>query len=118
MLDSTQYEKLKPLVFTIGGRDFILTPNAQIWPRALNERINGDSDKIYLVVGDVCFLVFPHHFCLHPQIQQTWQLADSGGNGFDFINGYTWLQRFYTVFDAGDRCLGFATVSHSSNARY
>ena len=30
-----------------------LTPNAQIWPRALNSTLGGDESKIYLVVADL-----------------------------------------------------------------
>jgi hypothetical protein len=30
-----------------------LTPNAQIWPRALNSILGGDDEKIYLVAADL-----------------------------------------------------------------
>ena len=30
-----QYNNLQPLVFNIGGTDFELSPNAQIWPRSV-----------------------------------------------------------------------------------
>ena len=31
-----QFENLESLFFNIGGRSFELTPNAQIWPRAVS----------------------------------------------------------------------------------
>lgn len=52
-INNDQYEKLQDLNFVVGGTTFGLTPNAQIWPRSLNEAIGGDSDGIYLIVGDV-----------------------------------------------------------------
>ncbi len=52
-ITSEQYGRLQNLVFTIGGTRFELTPNAQIWPRALNSYIGGTRDGIYLVVADV-----------------------------------------------------------------
>jgi hypothetical protein len=33
----------------------VLSPNAQIWPRALNTAIGGDADAIYLVVADMSY---------------------------------------------------------------
>lgn len=33
--------------------DFHFTPNAQIWPRELNEYIGGDPNAIYLVIQDL-----------------------------------------------------------------
>jgi hypothetical protein len=49
-----QYEALEPLVFDLGAAGtHSLSPNAQIWPRALNEEIGGNSSAIYLVVNDV-----------------------------------------------------------------
>ncbi|KAG2351461.1 hypothetical protein BDR07DRAFT_1319349, partial [Suillus spraguei] len=55
--------------------------NAQIWPRSLNSRINGGSggDDIFLIVKG---------------------LEAPTGSGLDFINGYVFLQRYYTVFDS------------------
>jgi saccharopepsin len=47
------FKKLKSLFFNIGGERHELTPNAQIWPRALNTAIGGKAGSIYLVVADV-----------------------------------------------------------------
>jgi len=48
-----QFQALKPLDFHIGGETYSLSPNAQIWPRALNVGIGGKPNSIYLIVADV-----------------------------------------------------------------
>jgi cathepsin E len=83
-----QYEELQPLFFNIGGSSFELTPNAQIWPRALNTAIGGKEDLIYLMIKDM----------------------KQGLPGLDFICGMTFIERFYTVFDTTHRRLGLATT--------
>jgi hypothetical protein len=88
-ITSTQYNNLQPLVFTAGGTSFQLTPNAQIWPRSLNSLIGGTSGNIYLVVNDI---------------------GSPSGSGLDFINGYTFLERFYSVFDTTNGNVGLATT--------
>ncbi|KAF8260104.1 aspartic peptidase A1 [Lactarius quietus] len=88
-ITSTQYSNLQSLVFTAGGTSFELTANAQIWPRSLNSIIGGTSSDIYLVVTD---------------------LGSPSGSGLDFINGYTFLERFYSVFDTANGSVGFATT--------
>ncbi|KAG2354716.1 hypothetical protein BDR07DRAFT_1614103 [Suillus spraguei] len=58
-----------------------ITPNAQIWPRSLNSKINGMEGSIYLVVGDTGTF--------------------SGINDNDGLSlGYVFLQRFYVAYDA------------------
>ncbi|KAJ8593752.1 acid protease [Rhizopogon salebrosus TDB-379] len=93
-ITSDQYSNLKPLVFTIGGTAFTLSPNAQIWPREMNSVISGDSDSIYLVVSDI---------------------GQDSGSSFDFINGYTFLERFYSVFDTTNQRVGFATTIYTDS---
>ena len=88
-ITSTQYSNLQPLVFTAGGTAFQLTANAQIWPRSLNSLLGGTSGSIYLVVNDI---------------------GSPSGSGLDFINGYTFLERFYSVFDTTTGSVGFATT--------
>lgn len=85
-----QYNNLQSLFFNIGGVTYELTPNAQIWPRALNSVLGGEEGKIYLVASD---------------------MGSPSGQGLDFINGFAWLQRFYTVFDTGKAQVGIATTS-------
>ncbi|EKM61852.1 uncharacterized protein PHACADRAFT_83207 [Phanerochaete carnosa HHB-10118-sp] len=88
-LTATQFASLESLFFNIGNTTFEFTPNAQLWPRSLNTAIGGNADSIYLIVGDI---------------------GSESGEGFDFINGQTWLERFYFVFDAGNSRAGFATT--------
>ena len=45
--------------------------------RALNTAIGGNTNSVYLIVGD---------------------LGSELGEGLDFINGLTFLERFYSVF--------------------
>ena len=85
----TQYSNLQPLVFTAGGTAFQRTANAQIRPRSLNSFIGGTSSGIYLVVND---------------------LGSPSGSGLDFINGYTFLERFYAVFDTTNGNVGLAAT--------
>ncbi|KAG2065547.1 acid protease [Suillus decipiens] len=82
-----QYRYLSPLKFHIGDRNYNLIPNAQIWPRCLNYNINGGDNDIFLIVK---------------------ALATPTGAGYDFVNGYVFLQRFYTVFDSGIGRVAFA----------
>ncbi|KAI9441955.1 hypothetical protein BJY52DRAFT_1229332 [Lactarius psammicola] len=88
-ITSTQFSNLQSLFFTAGGTSFELTANAQIWPRTLNTFIGGTSGSIYLVVNDI---------------------GTPSGSGLDFINGYTFLERFYSVFDTTNNRVGFATT--------
>ncbi|KAI9452783.1 aspartic peptidase A1 [Lactarius psammicola] len=88
-ITSTQFNNLQSLFFTAGGRAFELTANAQIWPRSLNTFIGGTSTSIYLVVNDI---------------------GTPTGSGLDFINGYTFLERFYSVYDTTNNRVGFATT--------
>ncbi|KAG2109292.1 acid protease [Suillus discolor] len=93
-ITSSQYAKLQSLTFKIGDRAYDLTPNAQIWPRSLNTNIGGSSDEIYLVVADI---------------------GSDSGSGMDFINGYAFLQRHYSVFDTTNNQVGFATTIHTDD---
>ncbi|KAH9008776.1 aspartic peptidase A1 [Lactarius hengduanensis] len=88
-ITSTQFSNLQSLFFTAGGISFELTANAQIWPRSLNTLIGGTTGSIYLVVNDI---------------------GSPTGSGLDFINGYTFLERFYSVFDYTNNRIGFATT--------
>ncbi|KAH8108279.1 acid protease [Phellopilus nigrolimitatus] len=56
----------------------------RIWPRKLCESMGGKPNAIYLIVGD------------------------NGEHSFDFINGFCWLRRFYTVCDTDKKRVGVA----------
>ncbi|KAH9847941.1 acid protease [Lenzites betulinus] len=88
-LTEAQFDNLESLFFNIGGTVFEFTANAQIWPRALNSTIGGEEGKIYLVASD---------------------LGSQSGQGLDFINGFAFLQRFYSVYDTGNSQVGLATT--------
>lgn len=92
-ITSAQYSKLKTLDFKISTQTYGLNPNAQIWPRALNTKIGGDAGSIYLIVSD---------------------LGTSSGQGLDFINGYTFLERFYSVYDTANHRIGLATTKYTT----
>ncbi|KAJ2995240.1 hypothetical protein NUW54_g7421 [Trametes sanguinea] len=87
-----QYGSLQNLNFKIGDNDYSLIPNAQIWPRALNEAIGGVADGIYLIVNDI---------------------GSNAGEGLDFINGMTFLERYYSVYDIGASRVGFAKTLYT-----
>ncbi|KAG2351277.1 aspartic peptidase domain-containing protein [Suillus spraguei] len=86
-----KYSNLENLKFHIGYETYSLTPNAQIWPRFLNNKVNGDRNAIYLIVKDMG--IRP----IAPRV--------------NFINGYLFLQRFYTVFDTEYSIIGFAETA-------
>ncbi|KAL7284813.1 hypothetical protein ACG7TL_002123 [Trametes sanguinea] len=87
-----QYGSLQNLNFHIGDKDYSLIPNAQIWPRALNEAIGGDADGIYLIVNDI---------------------GSNSSQGLDFINGMSFLERYYSVYDIGGSRVGFAKTPYT-----
>ena len=74
----------------IQGGTFELTPNAQLWPRSLNSLIGGTAGTIYLIVGDI---------------------GTNSGSGLDFINGQTFLERFYVVLDTANKRVGLANTT-------
>ena len=106
-ITSAQFSSLQPLTFTAPGAAKIpsheaghtlirilplqnpcgLVPDAQAWPRALNTDIGGIAGAIYLIVND---------------------LGTPSGEGFDFVNGFAFLERFYSVFDTANNRVGFA----------
>ena len=59
------------------------------WRLQLNSAIGGTSDFVYLVVND---------------------LGSVSGQGLDFIDGMTFLERFYSVYDTANRRVGFAAT--------
>ncbi|KAG2065673.1 acid protease [Suillus decipiens] len=89
VISDNQYGALENLDFHIAGQIFTLTPNAQIWPRALNARLGGRADSIYLIVRDI---------------------GMPFGQGLDFVNRYVFMQRFYTVLDTPNSRVGFSAT--------
>ncbi|OJT03652.1 Polyporopepsin [Trametes pubescens] len=87
-----QYENLQNLYFKIGDIDYPLTPNAQIWPRALNLDLGGTTDGIYLIIAD---------------------LQSECGKGLDFINGMSFLERYYAMYDVGNSRIGLAKTHYT-----
>ncbi|CAE6484320.1 unnamed protein product [Rhizoctonia solani] len=83
--------KMKSLFFVINGISYEFTPNAQLWPRALNTALGGRADAYYSVISALSDFE-----------------ADMGSN---FINGYVFLERFYTAYDASKSMIGFATTA-------
>ncbi|KAJ4482386.1 putative aspartic protease [Lentinula aciculospora] len=92
-LSSSEFANLQSLFFQIGDTTFEFTANAQIWPRSMNSVLGGDDDSIYLIVSD---------------------LGSDSGSGLDFINGFGWLQRFYSVFDTTNSRVGIATTPNTN----
>ncbi|KAJ3555659.1 hypothetical protein NM688_g2453 [Phlebia brevispora] len=88
-ITSEQYANLQNLTFTIGDTEFVMTPNAQIWPRSLNTVIGGTPGVVYLVVIN---------------------LGTPSGEGLDFINGQVFLERFYSVYDTTNKRVGLANT--------
>jgi len=90
-ITSANFAKLGSLNFVIGGVTFPLTANAQLWPRSLNTAIGGVAGTNYLIVNSL----------------------GENENGFDFVNGQTFLERFYSVFDTTNNRVGFATTANT-----
>lgn len=108
-ITAAQLSKLQSLFFIINGvccptclripvmclftpllkETFEFTANAQLWPRSLNADLGGIASMIYLIVNDI---------------------GTPSGEGLDFVNGFTFLERFYTVLDTGNKRVGLATT--------
>jgi len=91
-ITSTQFSSLKSLFFQTSSGLFELTANAQIWPRPLNTLIGGTSGGIYLIVNNI---------------------GTHSGSGLDFINGQTFLERFYLVLDTANQRVGLANTTYT-----
>ncbi|GJJ13159.1 hypothetical protein Clacol_007410 [Clathrus columnatus] len=92
LLTVDSVENLQSLFFTIGGREFEFTPNAQIWPQSMNSLMGGSTNATYLVVNNI---------------------GTPTGSGVDFVDGFVFLQRFYTVFDSDNSQIGFANTANT-----
>ena len=72
---------------------FEFIPDAQVWPRALNLAIGGSLLNMYLIIGN---------------------LGTIGSEGLSFINGFTWLERFYSVYDTAGERVGIANTPYTN----
>ncbi|KAF8625961.1 hypothetical protein AX17_006686 [Amanita inopinata Kibby_2008] len=88
-----QFAKMESMFFRIGPATYELTPNAQIWPRALDNMLGGEDGKIYLVTAD---------------------LGSNSGSGLDSIDGFVFLQRLYSVYDTTNSRVGLATTQFTN----
>ncbi|KAG9219673.1 hypothetical protein CCMSSC00406_0006005 [Pleurotus cornucopiae] len=91
-IPASSYGQLHSLNFKIGGFTFEMTPDSQVWPRSLNACIGGRNDTMYLIIGD---------------------MGTVGGSGLDFILGYTFLERFYSIYDASQKQIGLCSTSNT-----
>ena len=73
--------------------DFALIPDDQLWPRSRNAEIGGTPDGYYLIVANI---------------------GSNSGQGLDFINGYAFLERYYSYYDTKDSKMGFATTKYTT----
>ncbi|EJU03730.1 aspartic proteinase precursor [Dacryopinax primogenitus] len=89
---ANQVATLQPLAFNIGGTTFKFTGTDQLLDQSLNEQFGGTRNAYYSIVSD---------------------LGSESGQGLDFINGYFFLERFYSVYDTTNRRVGFATTANS-----
>lgn len=81
-------KSLQSLYFHIGDNTFEFTPNAQIFPHSFLSEIGVNPNSTFLIIGDA-----------GPTITQQ----------IGFINGFVFLQRFYSIFDLQNARIGFAT---------
>ncbi|KAF7320994.1 Peptidase A1 domain-containing protein [Mycena chlorophos] len=93
MVTDAQLAKMQSLMFKIGDHEYELIPNAQLWPRAQNTTLGGEADKNYLAFAS---------------------MGKMGNEpGLQFINGYAFLQRFYSAYDTTNCRLGMAMTAHT-----
>jgi hypothetical protein len=109
-ITSDQYNNLESLFFNVGGTPYELTANGQIWPRFLNTIIGGNPDNIYLAVADLGSpsgqgLDFISMISL--LYERDFAVID---NGISFPVGFTFLQRYYSVYDVTNSRFGLAAT--------
>ncbi|KAK0473828.1 hypothetical protein EDD18DRAFT_1091602 [Armillaria luteobubalina] len=90
-ITSAQYTKLSSLIFNINGISFAPFL-AQIWPHSLYVEIRCSSSTIYLINDDI---------------------GTNSGEGLHFMNSYTFLEWFYTVFNTANSRIRFAKAAQT-----
>ena len=112
LLRVSSVKNLQNLDFKIDGKTYPLTPNAQLFPRSLNSQIGGEEGANYLIVADVSYI---RHRRL---IDNFLRLSGNAARfqlrqGLDFINGFAFLERYYSVFNTANGQVGFATTPNT-----
>ncbi|CAE6424058.1 unnamed protein product [Rhizoctonia solani] len=82
------WRSMQSMFFIINGLWYELTPGAQLWPRELNHLLGTNDNESYFSVITT--------------------LHDQDSSIGDFILGYPFMQRFYTVYDESRSKIGFA----------
>ncbi|KAJ7254603.1 aspartic peptidase domain-containing protein [Mycena rebaudengoi] len=93
LLRISDINRLQSVFFTINGKPFEFTANAQIWPRALNTLIGGSAKNVYLIIAE---------------------LEPTNGEDIDIVLGVVFLQRFFTVYDYKNAQVGFANTAFTN----
>jgi len=91
-IPASSINSMQSLVFTIGGTEFEFTAQDQLLDQSLNTQFGGQAGAYYSIVSN---------------------LGSPSGQGLDFINGYFFLERFYSVYDTTNSRVGFATTANS-----
>ena len=136
-ISSANYANLQSLFFNVGGTSYEFTKNAQVCnclmpfcdvitsfqlprhglelstpPSVDQPAISTLSSQTY-VFPSPAPTSFSYSPTLVTHICLTLQLGSNSGEGFDFINGYTFLERYYSVFDTTNNRVGFASTSET-----
>jgi hypothetical protein len=90
---------------------FTLVPNGQIVPRNFYSEFNLTPGYIYLVIGSVSILHQTEF--RRDSANARSQLGTPSGQGLDFVLGFAFLQRFYTVYDTRNSWIGFANTPYT-----
>ncbi|KAG0704564.1 acid protease [Suillus ampliporus] len=87
VIPSSSVADMQPLNFKIGGCVFSMDTAAQLFPLDQNAAWGGETDVQYGVVSN---------------------LGANSGEGFDFIIGQKFMEKYYAVFDTDSKRVGFA----------
>ncbi|KAN0080233.1 Aspartic peptidase domain containing protein [Tylopilus felleus] len=80
-------ERMQPIHFKFGDHTFTLDGNSQLLPQSRNKNWGGDAGKHYGFVRPI---------------------GHAAGHGIDFVLGRPFLEKYYTVYDAERKQIGFA----------
>ncbi|KAG1724459.1 aspartic peptidase domain-containing protein [Suillus paluster] len=94
VIPSSSIGNMQPLNLTIGGAVFTMDVAAQLVPIGQDSAWDGNPGVQYGTVGP---------------------LGHQSGQGWDFILGQKFLERYYAVFDGEKKCVGLAYTSSSDS---